>query len=81
MVKGALSVLHVDYAFAITGLLGPAAEGDSAPVGTVWMAVADKDTVKTKVFHFPYDRERNKEMAASMGMLMILKFITKTPNQ
>ncbi|MCW3123524.1 MAG: damage-inducible protein CinA [Flavipsychrobacter sp.] len=78
MAQGALRVLHVDYAFAITGLLGPAAPDDSAPVGTVWMAVANKDTVKTKMFHFPYDRERNKEMAASMGMLMILKFLTAT---
>ncbi len=75
MAQGALKVLNVDYSFAITGLLGPAAESDNEPVGTVWMAVADKDSVKTRVFHFPFDRARNKEMAASMGMLMILKFI------
>lgn len=79
MVNGALRVLNVDYAFAITGLLGPAAEGDNEPVGTIWMAVGNRDTIKTKKFYFPFDRERNKEMAASMGMLMILKFI-KNPH-
>lgn len=84
MVQGALRVLHVDYSFAITGLLGPASPQDKSPVGTIWMAVADKNTVKTNVFHFRYDRERNKEMAVSMGMLMILKFLKQsgpeTPN-
>jgi nicotinamide-nucleotide amidase len=75
MVRGALKVLSVDYAFGITGILGPASEEDSSPVGTVWMAVGDKNSVKTKEFHFHYDRVRNKEMAVSMGMLMIWKFI------
>jgi nicotinamide-nucleotide amidase len=80
MAQGALTALNADYAFAITGLLGPATEADNEPVGTIWMAVADKTTVQTKEFHFPYDRKRNKEMAVSMGMLMIWKFINHTPN-
>jgi len=75
MVKGALAALDVDYAFAISGLLGPKGEDDREEVGTVWMAMADKATVKTKKFWFPYDRQRNKEMAVSMGMLMIWKFL------
>ena len=77
MAKGALKVLDVDFAFAITGLLGPIATTDRVEVGTIWMAVADKDEVKTKKFWFPYDRVRNKEMAVSMGMLMIWKFISR----
>ena len=75
MARGALKVLNVDYAFAVTGLLSPGGESDRVPVGTVWMAVANKDTTKTKEFHFHYDRERNKEMATSIGLLMIWKFI------
>lgn len=75
MVKGALQALNVDYALSVTGLLSPGGESDRVEVGTVWMAVADKEQVKTKKFFFPYDRERNKEMATSMGMLMIWRFI------
>ena len=75
MVEGALTALGADYTFAISGLLGPKGEEDREQVGTVWMAVAHKDTVKTKKFWFPYDRQRNKEMAVSMGMLMIWRFI------
>jgi nicotinamide-nucleotide amidase len=73
MVKGTLEALDPDVAFAITGLLSPL-ENSRVPVGTVWMAVTDKNRIKTKEFHFPYDRERNKEMATSMAMLMIWKF-------
>jgi len=82
MALGALKVLGTDYALAVTGVLGPGGATERVKVGTVWMAVADKDKVKTKEFYFPYDRPRNKDMAASMGMLMIWKFINhpKTPN-
>ena len=75
MATGTLTALACDYSFAITGLLSPGGESDRVEVGTVWMAVAHKDTVKTKKFWFPYDRQRNKEMAVSMGMLMIWRFV------
>lgn len=73
LAQGALKVLGSDYAFSVTGLLGPKGETDQEEVGTVWMAVATKEKIKTKKFWFPYDRHRNKEMAVSMGMLMIWK--------
>jgi nicotinamide-nucleotide amidase len=75
MAEGALKVLNVDYAFSVTGLLSAGGESDKVPVGTVWMAVADKNSTKTKEFRFYYDRPRNKEMATQMGMLMIWKFL------
>lgn len=75
MVKGARKVLDSDFAMAITGLLSPGGESDRVEVGTVWMAVASETEVKTKKFQFHYDRMRNKDMAISMAMLMIWKFI------
>ena len=83
LIDGAQAVPHItvnvveldaDYAYAVTGWLS-AVEGEQVPVGTIWMAVCNKDTVRAKEFHFPFDRERNKAMATSMGMLMIWKFI------
>ena len=78
MVSGTLKVLNVDHAFAVTGLMSEGGESDRTEVGTVWMAVANKDAIKTRKFWFPYDRVRNKEMTVSMGMLMIWKFINET---
>ena len=77
MAKGALRVLDSDYALAVSGVLGPDGGTERVPVGTVWMAVADKETVKTKEFRFHYNRQQNKEMAARMGMLMVFKFLSR----
>ena len=74
LAEGALKTLTPGIAFAVTGLLSPL-EDAKVPVGRVWMAVAEKGRTVTKEFNFPYDRERNKEMATSMGMLMIWKFV------
>lgn len=76
MVQGALRVLKTDYAFAVTGWLS-AMPNEDVPVGRVWMAVADKHRIETREFNFHFDRERNKDMATSMGMLFIWKFINK----
>lgn len=75
MAKGALKVLNTDLALSITGLLSPGGEDDNVPIGTVWMAIASKDEVKTKEFRFHYDRPRNKEIAVQSALLMIWKYI------
>jgi len=75
MAKGAMDALGSDIGFGITGLLSPGGDDNKTPVGTVWMAVCDKERQKSKQFHFPYDRVRNKEVAVNMALLMIWKFI------
>lgn len=75
MARGALRVLKCDYALGITGLLSPGSEDDTVPVGTVWIAVADKHDVKTVKYKLQYDRTRNKEVAVQMAMVTIWKFI------
>lgn len=73
--KGALKALKSDVALGITGLLSPGGEDDEVPVGTVWIAVVNKEREVTKKFLFHYDRPRNKDMAAQMSLLMIWKFL------
>lgn len=75
MAKGSIKALNADYGFGITGLLSQGG-AEQVPVGTVWIAVANKDRHITKQYNFPYDRLRNKEIASQMGMLLIQKFIT-----
>lgn len=81
MAEGALKTLEVDYTLSVTGLLGPFSDTDKEKVGTVWMAVAGREETISKKFLFHYDRIRNKEMAVSMGMLMIYKFVNKVKEQ
>jgi len=78
MAQGAVRTLNSDYALAVSGVLGPGGGTERVPVGTVWMAVANRDTVKTKQFRFFYDRQRNKEQAAKMGMLMLWRFVQES---
>ncbi len=75
MAQGALKVLNADVAFAVTGLMSAGGESDRTEIGTVWMAIADKDRTLTKKFRFQYDRARNKEVTVSVGMLEVWKFV------
>lgn len=75
MAEGVRHKLNSDYSLSVTGVLGPGLDDGRNPLGTVWMAVADKTGTKTKDFRFFHDRERNKEMAVTMGLLLVWKFI------
>lgn len=63
------------YSLAVSGILGPGGATEEKPVGTVWMAAASPDKVITKHFRFHHDRERNKELAANMGLLLLWRLI------
>jgi len=75
MAKGGLKLYSSDCCLSVTGKLSEGGVDKDIPVGTVWMAVADKDRVVSKEFRFHYDRLRNKEMAVQMALLMVWKFI------
>jgi len=75
MVKGALNTLQTDYAVAVTGIMGPDGGSAEKPVGTVWIAVANADTIVTKKHQLRYDRERNTNMAAVYALNELRKLI------
>lgn len=75
MVAGALSVLDTDYAIAVSGIMGPDGGTPEKPVGTVWVAVGNKDTINTVKFQLRYDRERNTQMTAVYAMNELRKLI------
>jgi len=75
MVKGAIRLLDVDYAIATSGIMGPGGGSPEKPVGTVWIAVANRQRVLTQKFNFRFDRGRNIELAATNAMNLLRKFI------
>jgi nicotinamide-nucleotide amidase len=75
MVKGALKLLKTDYAVADSGIMGPDGGSAEKPVGTVWVAVGNKDKVIAQKFYFRFDRIRNIELTATNALNMLRKFI------
>ncbi|HVV55260.1 MAG TPA: competence/damage-inducible protein A [Mucilaginibacter sp.] len=74
MVQGALLNFQSDYAVAVTGIAGPDGGTPEKPVGTVWIAVANKEKTVAKKFLFGNKRIQNIERTAiaALNMLNIL---------
>jgi nicotinamide-nucleotide amidase len=75
MVKGAIEKLNADYAVATSGIMGPDGGTADKPVGTVWIAAGNKDSVIAKQFNFRFDRERNIRQTAHTALDFLRKFI------
>lgn len=76
MVRGALSVLNTDYAIATSGIMGPDGGTPEKPVGTVWIAVGDRQNVLAQKMSFRFDRQRNIELTATIALNELRKFIS-----
>ena len=79
MVKGAISKLNVDFALATSGIMGPEGGTDEKPVGTVWIAVGNKEKTETHKLNLRFDRQRNIGMTAANALNFLRKFILSEP--
>ncbi|MBK7883999.1 MAG: CinA family nicotinamide mononucleotide deamidase-related protein [Chitinophagaceae bacterium] len=79
MAKGALANLKSDFTIAVSGIMGPGGGLPDKPVGTVWVAVASKQKIKTNKFQFRFDRQRNIQLTAMNALNMLRQFILDNP--
>lgn len=75
MATGLITELKTDFALATSGIMGPGGGSEEKPVGTVWIAVANKDRVETYKLNLRFDRQRNIVMAAANALNLLRKFI------
>ena len=75
MINGALKHIGSDYAIAISGIMGPDGGTPEKPVGTVWIAVGNKERTIAQKMHFRFDRMRNIHLTAANALNMLRKFI------
>jgi nicotinamide-nucleotide amidase len=75
MVKGGLKQLKSDYVVATSGIMGPDGGSEHKPVGMVWIAVGNKEKIKSYEFMVRFDRSRNIEQTAIAALDMLRKFI------
>jgi len=72
MAQGALQKSGAVIAASVTGLAGPGGDGSCTPVGTVWAAVAGKETETAVMeFHFSGSRNEIRLSAAIAAMEMV----------
>lgn len=69
MARGALARFRTDFAIATTGIAGPSGGSDAKPVGTVYVAIAQRGgDVFSRRFHFPGDRTTVRRRTAHLAL-------------
>ena len=78
MADGARTRAESTFGLATTGIAGPGGGSDEKPVGTVYIALASRDseTVVRKLF-FPTDRETFKQLAAQTALDLLRRRLLK----
>jgi len=75
MAAGALATLDTDYVVVTSGIMGPDGGSTEKPVGTAWVAVANRQRIDAQRFWFRFDRQRNIELTATNALNLLRKFI------
>ena len=77
MAKGVQVQLDVDIGIATSGIAGPDGGTKEKPVGTIWIAIAIGNEVKTRQLKLFKDRLLNIKMTAVTSLAMLWRILSK----
>ncbi len=79
MATGIMELTGADYAVATTGYRGPSGGTPQDPVGTVYIAVADRENIYIKKCFFVGERRRVTHLACQSALDMLRRVIENLP--
>ncbi len=75
MAKGIRAKAKTDLGLAVTGIAGPDGGSEEKPVGTVFLALATADDVKTERRRFRGNRSQNKWLSAQFALDLLRRHL------
>jgi nicotinamide-nucleotide amidase len=75
MLSGLLDQMKTDFGIAVSGIMGPDGGTAEKPVGTVWVAVGNKEKQIVQKLKQRFERKKNIEVTAVMALNMMRRFI------
>ncbi len=76
MAVNVCKIMNTDFALATTGLAGPNSDGSSTEIGTVYIALADKQgTVKVEKHCLLYPRDKFIDIVSDKALLMLVNVL------
>jgi nicotinamide-nucleotide amidase len=79
MAQGVREALRTTWSIALSGIAGPDGGTPEKPVGTVWMAVAGPDGVRSHMGHFPGSRDLVIKRSALAALNMLRRALLDKP--
>jgi PncC family amidohydrolase len=81
MAKGVQRLLNTDCAVATSGIAGPTGGTPDKPVGTIWIAVAKGENVKTLKIDGDEGRNQNIARATQKALQILLSLLQNEENE
>jgi nicotinamide-nucleotide amidase len=75
MLSGILEQMKTDFGIAVTGIMGPGGGSEEKPVGTVYVAVGNKENQVVQKFKQRFSRDKNIEVTSVMALNLMRKFL------
>ena len=79
MAKGARATSGADLALSVTGIAGPGGGTPEKPVGTVFIALADRNACVVREYQFPGDRGRVRSITCFAALNLLRKHLLALP--
>ncbi|SEL67954.1 competence/damage-inducible protein cinA [Colwellia chukchiensis] len=78
MARGALERSSADFAIAVSGIAGPSGASKNKPLGSVWVAWGNKESLQARYYCLPMARQDFQQAVAARSLDLIRRLIIES---